>query len=180
VTIWFTGLSGAGKTTLAQLLEAELRALGQKVEVLDGDMVRTSLCKDLGFSREDRERNTQRIGFVCELLSRNGIVAIAASISPYRRGREEIRAKIGHFVEVYCKCPLEVVIRRDTKGLYRKALNGEIINFTGVSDPYEEPLAAEVILETDRETPERCVERLLTRLTQTGYVARDPEVRTDF
>ncbi len=169
VTIWFTGLSGAGKTTLARLVEAELRALGKKVEVLDGDLVRTNLCKDLGFSKEDRKSNVQRIAFVCEVLSRNGIVAIAASISPYREVRQEVREKIGHFIEVYCKCPLDVVIRRDTKGLYRKALDGEIMNFTGISDPYEEPLAAEIILETDKETPERCVEKLLDKLKQVGY-----------
>lgn len=169
VTIWFTGLSGAGKTTLARLVEAELRAVGRKVEVLDGDIVRTNLCEDLGFSKEDRERNSRRIGFVSELLSRNGIVAIAASISPYRAVREEVRAKIGHFIEVYCKCPLDVVIKRDTKGLYRKALEGEIMNFTGISDPYEVPLAADVILETDKDTPERCVEKLLEKLKQLGY-----------
>ncbi len=169
VTIWFTGLSGAGKTTLARLVEAKLRAMGRKVEVLDGDIVRTNLCEGLGFSKEDRERNSRRIGFVSELLSRNGIVAIAASISPYRAVREEVRAKIGHFIEVYCKCPLDVVIRRDTKGFYRKALEGEIRNFTGISDPYEVPLAADVILETDKDTPERCVEKLLEKLKQSGY-----------
>jgi adenylyl-sulfate kinase len=169
VTIWFTGLSGAGKTTLDRLVEAKLRAMGRKVEVLDGDIVRTNLCEGLGFSKEDRERNSRRIGFVSELLSRNGIVAIAASISPYRAVREEVRAKIGHFIEVYCKCPLDVVIRRDTKGFYRKALEGEIRNFTGISDPYEVPLAADVILETDKDTPERCVEKLLEKLKQSGY-----------
>lgn len=178
VTIWFTGLSGAGKTTLARLVEATLRALGRQVEVLDGDLVRASLCKDLGFSRVDRERNIQRVGFVCELLSRNGIVAIAALISPYRDVREQVRAKIGRFVEVYCKCPLDVVIRRDTKGLYRKALVGDITNMTGISDLYEEPLAAEVILETDKEPPERCVEKLLEKLREMGYLERDPDIRT--
>lgn len=146
--------------------------------VLDGDIVRTNLCKDLGFTKEYRERNIKRIGFVCELLSRNGIVAIAASISPYREVREEVREKIGHFIEVYCKCLLEVVIRRDTKGLYRKALEGEIMNFTGISDPYKEPLAADVILETDTETPERCVEKLLEKLKQTGYLEGAHEIRT--
>lgn len=178
MTIWFTGLSGAGKTTLARLVEAKLHALGQKVEVLDGDIARTNLCSDLGFSKEDRERNIQRIGFVCELLSRNGIVAIAAAISPYRMVREEVREKIGHFIEVYCKCPLEVLITRDTKGLYRKALKGEIMNFTGISDPYEEPLAAEVIVETDKESPECCVEKILVKLRQTGYLESTQEILT--
>ena len=178
VTIWFTGLSGAGKTTLARLVEAELRALGHKVEVLDGDIVRTNLCKDLGFTKEDRVCNAQRIGFVCELLSRNGIVVIAATISPYRQVRQEVREKIGHFIEVYCKCPLDVVIKRDTKGLYRKALDGEIMSFTGISDPYGEPLAAEVILETDKETPEHCVEKLLEKLKQAGCLEEAHEIRT--
>ncbi|MBX3306473.1 MAG: adenylyl-sulfate kinase [Nitrospira sp.] len=171
MTIWLTGLSGAGKTTLARLVEVELRALGQQVEVLDGDIVRAQLCKDLGFSKEDRDRHIQRIGFVCEVLSRNGIVAIAAVISPYRTARDAVRKRIGRFMEVYCKCPLDVVIRRDTKGLYRKALAGEITNFTGISDPYEEPLAPDIVLETDTDPPERCVAALLEKLKQTGYLA---------
>ena len=154
-TIWFTGLSGSGKTTLSKRLESELRRRGiQKVELLDGDVIRTHLSKGLGFSKEDRDANIKRIGFVCKLLSRNGVVAIAAAISPYREIRDFNRKEIGDFVEVYCKCPLETCIRRDVKGLYRKALSGEIKNYTGVDDPYEEPLKPEVILETDRETPE--------------------------
>ena len=151
-TIWFTGLSGSGKTTLSKMLESELRRRGiQKVELLDGDVIRTHLSKGLGFSKEDRDANIKRIGFVCKLLSRNGVVAIAAAISPYREARDFNRKEIGDFVEVYCKCPLEICIRRDVKGLYRKALAGEIKNYTGVDDPYEEPLKPEVILETDRE-----------------------------
>lgn len=173
VTIWFTGLSGAGKTTIARLVELELHALDQKVEVLDGDIVRTNLCKDLGFSKEDRERNIQCIGFVCQLLSRNGIVAIVAAISPYREAREEVREKIGHFIEVYCKCPLEVLINRDTKGFYRKALEGTILNFTGISDPYEEPLSPELILETDKETPKCCTEKVLEKVKEIGYLNLD-------
>lgn len=171
MTIWITGLSGAGKTTIAQLVEAELRKLGQRAEVLDGDIVRTNLCKDLGFSREDRERNIERIGFVCQLLSRNGIVPIVAAISPYRQAREEVRGKIGHFIEVYCKCSLEVLICRDTKGLYRKALEGKVLNFTGISDPYEEPLSPEVVLETDKDSPERCVEKVLEKVEQAGCLS---------
>jgi len=171
VTIWFTGLSGAGKTTIARLLETELRGLGQKVEVLDGDILRTNLCKDLGFSKEDRERNIQRIGFVCQLLSRNGIVVVVAAISPYREIRKQVREKIAHFIEVYCKCPLDILIKRDTKGLYLKALEGRILNFTGISDPYEEPLSPEVVLETDKETPEHCAKKVLEKMEQAGYLA---------
>lgn len=170
-TIWLTGLSGAGKTTIARLVEAELRRSAQKVEVLDGDVLRTNLCKDLGFSREDRERNIQRIGFVCQLLSRNGIVAIVAAISPYRDARKEVREKISRFIEVYCKCPLRVLIERDTKGFYRKALEGKILSFSGISDPYEEPLSPEVVLETDKETPECCAERVLEKMEQAGCLA---------
>ena len=141
------------------------------MEALDGDIVRKNLCKDLGFSKEDRERNVQRIGFVCQLLSRNGIVAIVAAISPYREVREEVRGKIGHFLEVYCKCPLEVLIRRDTKGLYRKALEGKVSNFTGISDLYEEPLSPEVVLETDKDTPEGCMEKVLEKMQRAGYLS---------
>src|SRR5918996_51557 len=140
-TIWFTGLSGAGKTTLAAALAAELANRGLKVEILDGDEVRTNLSKGLGFSKEDRDTNIRRIGYVAHLLTRNGVVAITAAISPYRAIRDEVRARIGRgFVEVYAKCPLETLITRDVKGLYQRALAGEIKEFTGVSDPYEEPL----------------------------------------
>ncbi|MER3514768.1 MAG: adenylyl-sulfate kinase, partial [Chloroflexota bacterium] len=133
-TVWFTGLSGAGKSTIAHILEHELRARGMKVEVLDGDVVRTHLSKGLGFSKEDRDTNIRRIGWVCEVLSRNGVVAIAAAISPYRAIRDEIRARIPNFIEVYVQAPLEVLMERDVKGLYKKALAGEIANFTGISD----------------------------------------------
>jgi adenylylsulfate kinase len=170
-TIWFTGLSGSGKTTLSKRLEVELRRRGiQKVELLDGDVIRTHLSKGLGFSKEDRDTNIKRIGFVCKLLSRNGVVAIAAAISPYREIRDFNRKEIGDFVEVYCKCPLEICIRRDVKGLYRKALAGEIKNYTGVDDPYEEPLKPEVILETDRETTEQSVMKIIQKLEVLGYL----------
>jgi adenylyl-sulfate kinase len=170
-TVWFTGLSGAGKTTLALLLERRLRALGCRVEVLDGDVVRTHLSKGLGFSKEDRDENIRRIGFVCDLLSRNGVIAIGAAISPYRVIRDENRARIPNFVEVYVECPLEVLIARDAKGLYKKALSGEIPQFTGVSDPYEPPLNPEVILHTSMETPEEGLERIWARLEELGLIS---------
>jgi adenylylsulfate kinase len=170
-TLWFTGLSGAGKTTLARLVETELSARGHKVEVLDGDIIRTNLSKGLGFSKEDRDTNIRRIGFVCNLLTRNDVVAIAAAISPYREVRDELRRDIGAFVEVYVSCPIDVLAERDVKGLYKKALAGEIKNFTGVDDPYESPLAAEVIVETDVETPEESAARIISKLEELSLVA---------
>jgi adenylyl-sulfate kinase len=170
-TLWFTGLSGAGKTTLARLVEAELTARGHKVEVLDGDIIRTNLSKGLGFSKEDRDTNIRRIGFVCNLLTRNDVVAIAAAISPYREVRDELRRDIGSFVEVYVRCPIDVLAERDVKGLYKKALAGEIKNFTGVDDPYESPLAAEVIVETDTESPEESAARIIAALEELSLVA---------
>ena len=170
-TIWFTGLSGSGKSTLSRRVESELRRRGiQKVEVLDGDVIRTNLSRGLGFTKENREANIRRIGFVCGLLSRNGVVAIAAAISPYREVRDQNRKEITDFVEVYCKCPVQVCIERDVKGLYRKALAGEIKNYTGIDDPYEEPLNPEVILETDRETAEESVRKIMARLENLGYL----------
>jgi adenylyl-sulfate kinase len=169
-TIWLTGLSGAGKSTLSALLEQQLRERGRKVEVLDGDVVRTHLSKGLGFSKEDRDTNIRRIGWVCKVLARNGVVAIAAAISPYREVRDEVRAMIDNFVEVYVDCPLPVLVERDTKGLYKKALAGEIGQFTGVSDPYEQPLAPEITVHSDRETPEQSAARILARLAELGYI----------
>ena len=169
-TLWFTGLSGAGKTTISTLVEGALRERGLRVEVLDGDVVRTNLSKGLGFSKEDRDENIRRIGFVCHLLSRNGVAAIAAAISPYRDVRDEVRSRIGRFVEVYVECPLETLVERDVKGLYKKALAGEIKNFTGVSDPYEPPLNPEVVVRTDRETPKDSATRVLTFLEKSGFL----------
>jgi adenylylsulfate kinase len=170
-TVWFTGLSGAGKSTLANLIENELRSRGLRVEVLDGDVIRTHLSKGLGFSKADRDTNIRRIGWVCEVLSRNGIVAIAAAISPYREIRDEVRGKIGRFVEVYVTAPIGVLAERDVKGLYKKALAGEIKNFTGVDDPYEPPLNPEVICHTDgSETPEESAAKVLRKLEELGYV----------
>jgi adenylyl-sulfate kinase len=173
-TLWFTGLSGAGKTTLARLVEAELLSRGHRVEVLDGDIIRTNLSKGLGFSKEDRDTNIRRIGFVCNLLTRNGVVAIAAAISPYREVRDELRSDIGSFVEVYVKCPIDVLAERDVKGLYKRALAGELKNFTGVDDPYEAPVAPEVLVETDSDTAEISAAQIIARLEELSLVSREP------
>jgi len=173
ITIWFTGLSGAGKTTLAQILIKRFKEKDAKVELLDGDIVRTNLSKGLGFSKEDRDINIRRIGFVCNLLSRNGVIAIAAAISPYREIRREIREKVANFVEVYVECPIDVLAERDPKGLYKRALAGEIKNFTGVSDPYEAPENAEVVIHSDKETPEESADRIWAKLQDLGLIARD-------
>lgn len=161
LTLWLTGLSGSGKSTIATAVAEELRRRGRPVEVLDGDLVRENLSKGLGFSKEDRDTNIRRIGFVAELLTRNGVVTIVAAISPYRQVRAEVRERIGHFLEVYVRCSLEELQRRDVKGLYRRALAGEIANFTGVSDPYEEPDAAEVVVDSATETTEESVAKVL-------------------
>jgi adenylyl-sulfate kinase len=173
-TLWFTGLSGAGKSTLSVPVAARLRDARIRVEVLDGDEVRTHLSKGLGFSKEDRDTNIRRIGFVAELLSRNGVVAITAAISPYREIRDEVRHKITRhgagFCEVYVECPIDVLAERDVKGLYKKALAGEIKNFTGVSDPYEPPLAPEVVVRSDRERVDDSVDKIVSQLQRMGYV----------
>ncbi len=170
-TIWLTGMSGSGKSTVTALLERDLRARGLRVEVLDGDVVRTNLSQGLGFTREDRDTNIRRVGWVCEILSRNDVVAIAAVISPYRAVRDEVRSRIGRFVEVYMEAPVEVLAARDVKGLYRKALDGEIPNFTGVTDDYEPPLNPEVICYSDgRETPEKSAANVIAKLEERGYI----------
>jgi len=177
-TLWFTGLPCSGKSALAKGVEEVLLERGMKVEVLDGDVVRTNLSKGLGFSKEDRDTNIRRIGFVCHLLTRNDVVAIGAAISPYRQIRDENRKLIGRFVEVYCKCPIEVLKKRDVKGMYLKAERGEIKNFTGVSDPYEEPLKPEVIVETDKETVKQSVDKIIRTLELMGYIP--PEEREEY
>ena len=170
VTIWFTGLSGAGKSTIAEALEKVLKERGRKVEIMDGDVVRTNLSKGLGFSKEDRDINIRRIGFVCDLLARNGVIAIAAAISPYREVRDENRANTENFLEVYVECSIEELTRRDVKGLYEKALKGEIKNFTGISDPYEAPLNPEVTLNSETQTEEESLKILTDKLAELGYL----------
>ncbi|UCD57453.1 MAG: adenylyl-sulfate kinase [Candidatus Hydrogenedentota bacterium] len=169
-TLWFTGLSGSGKTTLSRKAEEILLERGLKVEVLDGDVIRTNLSKGLGYSKEDRDTNIRRIGFVCNLLTRNDVTAIAAAISPYREIREENRKLIGSYVEVFCKCSLETLKKRDPKGLYEKAERGEIKHFTGVDDPYEEPLNPEILVETDKESVEQSVNKIIRTLELMNYI----------
>jgi adenylyl-sulfate kinase len=170
-TLWFTGLPCSGKSTLALLVAAELERRGRGVEILDGDLVRTHLTKGLGFSKEDRDENIRRIGFVCGLLSKHGAVAIAAAISPYRAIRDEVRSSIANFVEVYVNTPLQLCIQRDVKGMYKRALAGEMKNFTGVDDPYEAPLQPEIIIETEKEPPAVSAERILTKLEKMGLLS---------
>ena len=179
-TLWFTGLSGSGKSTLADKLRDLLLERGMRVEVLDGDVVRQNLSKGLGFSKEDRDTNIRRIGFVCHLLTRNDVVAIAAAISPYKAIRDENRELIGRFVEVYCKCDLETLRQRDPKGLYDKALRGEIANFTGVSDPYEPPADPEVVVDTASEDVDTSLDKIMRKLEEMGYIpAADERGYTD-
>jgi adenylyl-sulfate kinase len=172
-TLWFTGLSGAGKSTLSKAIADRLRACGAAVELLDGDIVRQRLSKGLGFSKEDRDENIRRIGFVCELLSRHGVIAVVAAISPYRAVRDEVRSRVGNFIEVYVECPLEILVQRDAKGLYKKALAGEIPNFTGISDPYEPPLAPHVTVNSSKETPEDSIARIWATLENLGLISFD-------
>ena len=173
-TIWLTGLSGAGKSTLSRAIEERLRARGRNVEVLDGDIVRTHLSKGLGFSREDRNTNIERIAFVCSLLTRNGVICVSAAISPYSEAREWAREEIKHFIEVFVKCPIAVCRQRDVKGLYKLADEGKIKGFTGVDDPYEEPEHPELVIETDKETIEESMARIFARLEELEYL--EPEV----
>lgn len=172
--VWLTGMSGAGKSTLSAPVVERLRALGRRVELLDGDVVRTHLSKGLGFGKEDRDLNVRRIGFVANLLARNGIVAVTAAISPYRAIRDEVRALVtgdgGGFVEVHVHCPLEVLAARDVKGLYREALAGDIENFTGVSDPYEPPSKPEVVIDSSKQAVADSVDKILAALRRLGLI----------
>ena len=171
LTIWLTGLSGAGKTTLAERLTPELERRGHRVESLDGDVVRTHLSKGLGFTREDRDENIRRIAWVAALGTRHGATMLVSAISPYTEGRREARDQIGQFVEVYVKCSLDELIERDPKGLYARALAGEIKNFTGVNDPYEAPVSPEIVVETDMESVEQSAAKILDSLARLGHLA---------
>jgi adenylylsulfate kinase len=169
-TVWFTGLSGAGKSTLAEALFHELRKRDQKVELLDGDVVRTNLSKGLGFSKEDRDTNILRIGFVANLLSRNGVACIVSAISPYREARNQVRAQVRDFVEVFVHATVEECAKRDVKGLYAKAMSGEITGFTGVDDPYEPPQSPEIYIDTMSEKPQQSMQKVLDALGEMGFI----------
>jgi adenylylsulfate kinase len=169
-TIWFTGLSGAGKSTLAEMLFHELRRRDMRVELLDGDIVRTNLSKGLGFSKEDRDTNILRIGFVANLLTRNGVACIVSAISPYREARGQCRAAIQEFVEIFVHATVDECAKRDVKGLYAKALAGEIKGFTGVDDPYEPPQSPEIYIDTMNQNPDQSLEQILRTLSEIGYI----------
>mgnify|MGYP001810578338 CR=1 FL=1 len=170
VTVWFTGLSGAGKTTISRRVEQVLRFHGYKVEILDGDIVRQNLTKGLGFSKEDRDENIRRIGFVSHILTRNGVIVLVSAISPYRELRREVRQRIGDFLEVFVNAPLEVCEERDVKGLYKKAREGKIQHFTGIDDPYETPEIPDVECRTNKETEEESANKVLQKLVEAGYI----------
>jgi len=172
--LWFTGLSGAGKSTLARRVGQELAERGHRVEVLDGDEVRRNLCQGLGFSRADRDTNVARIGWVAGRLASHGVAVLVAAISPYAEAREKVRASVDEFVEVFVDAPLATCAERDPKGLYAKAMAGDVPNFTGVSDPYERPTAPEVTVHTDTETVDASVQRVLDALTLRG-ITTDPD-----
>ena len=168
--LWLTGLPASGKTTITEELRETLKQDGFKVEIMDGDEVRRNLSPDLGFSKEDREVHAKRVCYVSKLLSRNGVAVIVALISPYRKFREHVRNEIEDFVEVYVKCSLDTCIQRDPKGLYKKALNGEITNLTGLQDPYEEPLNPELVLDTEKGTPNECAQNTISKLKELNYL----------
>jgi len=168
--VWLTGLSGSGKTTIARSLQLQLQQLGLPIELLDGDEVRRQLSPDLGFTKNDREMHARRVVYLSKLLAKNGIVSLVSLIAPYRSFRENARKEIVDYVEVYVKTPLETCIKRDPKGLYKKALNGEITDMTGVQDPYEEPINAEVVIETDRLTVDESARQILSKLKELGYI----------
>jgi len=170
VTVWFTGLPSSGKSAIADRLQDILKDYGYRSERLDGDIIRRDLTRDLGFSKADREENIRRVAFVAKLLTRNDVFVLCSFVSPYRSMRDRARTEIGSFLEVFVKCPLEVCLARDVKGMYAKALAGEIPQFTGISDPYEEPVRADLVLETDKEPLEASVQRVLARMKELGFL----------
>jgi adenylylsulfate kinase len=169
-TLWFTGLPCSGKSVVADRVASVLKDRGLRVERLDGDVVRQDLTRDLGFSKKDRDENIRRVTFVAKLLSRNGVAVLTSFISPYREMRDRARREVTNFVEIFTRCPVEVCMERDVKGMYQKAIRGEIKEFTGVSDPYEEPLNPELVLETGKETIEESVRRVLAKVDELGYL----------
>lgn len=174
-TVWFTGLSGSGKSTLAEMLRRHLADRRHHVEFLDSGRIRQQLNRDLGFTREQVEQNLRRIAYECRMLNRNGVIAIVAAISPYRDLRRDIRAEVGRFVEVYCRCSMEVLMERDDKLLFKKALAGEVQNVAGVNSPYEEPLRPEVLVNTDQVTPAEALSKIVAALEVLGLLSRQPE-----
>ncbi len=169
-TLWFTGLSGAGKSTNSYTVYMELKKRSLKVELLDGDIIRTNFSKGLGFTKQDRDINIRRIGFISYLLNKNDIISVVAAIAPYREAREQNRELLGNYIEIFCDCPLDILVKRDPKGLYAKAKSGEISNFTGISDPYEEPEKPEITLKTGKEKEEKSFEKVISYLESNGYV----------
>ncbi|HTG16222.1 MAG TPA: adenylyl-sulfate kinase [Blastocatellia bacterium] len=178
LVVWLTGLSGAGKSTLARSLSKKLSAAGHRVEMLDGDEVRENLSRGLGFSKEDRDTNVRRIGFVARLLARNAVVVLVAAISPYRQSRDDVRRSIEsdgiRFIEAFVRCPIDALVERDVKGLYVKALAGEITNFTGISDPYEDPLFPDVVIDSSVESIEQSAAKILSLILETDHRASEP------
>lgn len=172
-TLWFTGLPCSGKTTIADALANKLKSIGLRVERLDGDIVRKSLTKDLGFSKEDRDENIDRVIFVAKLLSRNNVATLVSFVSPYKEKRNYARGETTNFIEVFVKCSVDECINRDVKGMYKKALAGEIKDFTGVDDPYEEPENPEIVVETDKETPEESANKVFSALVQMNFIKEE-------
>jgi len=170
-TAWFTGLPCCGKTTIAKKLYEILKKHGYKVEHLDGDILRKDLTSDLGFSKKDREENLKRVTFVAKLLTRNNVIVLATFVSPYEKRRQKIRKEINKFIEIYVKCPVEICIKRDVKGMYKKALAGKIKDFTGINDPYEEPINPDLVIKSDTETVEESVEKVLKKLKEQGFIS---------
>jgi adenylylsulfate kinase len=170
VTLWFTGLSGSGKTTISRLVEKKLKSASINVEPLDGDILRHHITSELGFSKSDRQKNLERAAYIAKILTRNDIIVLASFISPYKSMRDYCKKEVGSFVEIYVKCSIEECIRRDVKGLYKKALNGEIERFTGISDPFEQPEKPDLVLETDKETARESAAKVVSYLRDKGYI----------